>query len=71
MNRACFPKEKTPEFTKKGEIHELFVFALTLVWFAWAAPEYNSEKLKMVAVILPFADFKLLRLTKLMSVTRK
>ena len=26
VNRACFPKEKTPEFTKKGKIHELFVF---------------------------------------------
>ena len=36
MNRACFPKEKTPEFTKMGEIHELFVFALSLVWFAGA-----------------------------------
>ena len=34
MNRACFPKEKTPEFTEIGEIHELFVLALSLVWFA-------------------------------------
>ena len=34
VNRACFPKEKTPEFTKMGEIHELFVLALSLVWFA-------------------------------------
>ena len=38
MNRACFPKEKTPEFTKMGEIHELFVLALSLVWFAGATP---------------------------------
>ena len=36
MNRACFPKEKTPEVTKKGEIHELFVLALPFVWFAGA-----------------------------------
>ena len=39
MNRACFPKEKAPEFTKMGEIHELFVLALSLVWFAGATPE--------------------------------
>ena len=39
MNRACFPKEKTPEFTKMGEIHELFVLALSLVGFAGATPE--------------------------------
>ena len=26
VNRAFFPKEKTPEFTKMGEIHELFRF---------------------------------------------
>ena len=38
-NRACFPKEKTPEFTKMGEIHELFVLALSLVWFAGATPD--------------------------------
>ena len=25
---------KTPEFTKMDEIHELFVLALSLVWFA-------------------------------------
>ena len=30
---------KTPEFTKMGEIHELFVLALSLVWFAGATPE--------------------------------
>ena len=30
---------KTPEFTKKGEIHELFVVALSLVWFAGATPK--------------------------------
>ena len=42
MNRACFPKEKTPEFTKMGEIHELLVLPLSLVWFAGATPD-NSK----------------------------
>ena len=39
VNRACFPKENTPGFIKMGEIHELFVLALSLVWFAGATPE--------------------------------
>ena len=39
VNCACFPKEKRPEFTKMGEIHELFVLALSLVWFAGATPD--------------------------------
>ena len=30
VNRSCFPSEKTPEFNKLGESHELFVLAL---WF--------------------------------------
>ena len=35
-----FSQGKTPEFTKMGEIHELFVLALSLVWFAiGATPE--------------------------------
>ena len=42
MNRACFSKEKTPEFTKMDEIHELFVLALSLVWFAGATPDSSS-----------------------------
>ena len=42
MNRACFPKEQTPEFTKKGEIHEPFVLALSLVWFAGATPDLKN-----------------------------
>ena len=36
---CLFSQGKTPEFTKKGEIHELFVLALFLVWFAGATPE--------------------------------
>ena len=47
MNRARFPKDKTPEFTKMGEIHELFVLALSLVWFAGGTPDFQmslSEK---------------------------
>ena len=42
MNRACFPKEKTPEFTM-GEIHELFILALSLVWFAGATPDCSTK----------------------------
>ena len=34
-------RKNTPEFTKMGEIHELFVLALSLVWFAGATPEQN------------------------------
>ena len=40
---ACFPKEKIPDFTKMGEIHDLFVLALSLVWCrgdSW----YREEK---------------------------
>ena len=40
-----FSQGKTPEFTKMGEIHELFVLALSLVWFAGATPESNFRKL--------------------------
>ena len=34
VNRTCFAKEKQAQFTKMGKIHELFVLALSLVWFA-------------------------------------
>ena len=41
---SCFfPKEKTPEFTKMGEIHELFVLALSLVCFAGATPDLGTR----------------------------
>ena len=33
-----FSPGKTPEFTKMVEIHELFVLALSSVWFAGATP---------------------------------
>ena len=39
MNRARFPKEKHQNSQKMGEIHELFVLALSLVWFAGVTPE--------------------------------
>ena len=51
MNRACFSKEQTPEFTKMGESHELFVLALSLVWFAGAAPDVCVKSL--CAFLLP------------------
>ena len=38
---CLFSQGKTPEFTKMGEIHELFVFPLSLVWFAGATPDEN------------------------------
>ena len=36
---------KAPEFTKMAEIHELFVLALSLVWFARATPDSRSSHL--------------------------
>ena len=42
VNRACFPKENTRIHIKMGEIHELFVLALSLVWFAGATPQRNA-----------------------------
>ena len=40
-----FPrKRKTPEFTKKGEIHALFVSAPFLVWFAGATPDFSIRE---------------------------
>ena len=45
--RIVFPREKTPEFTKKGEIHEVFVSAL----FARATPDNSfCEKIEAVSV---------------------
>ena len=34
---------KTPELTKMGEIHEFFVLALSLVWFAGATPDFLTQ----------------------------
>ena len=52
VNRACFPKEKhTRIHLKMGEIHELFVLALALVWFAGATPDILKE---MQNVLLQF-----------------
>ena len=39
---CLFSQGKTPEFTKMGEIHELFVLALSLVWFAGATPDFSK-----------------------------
>ena len=47
VNRARFPKEKnTRSHTKMGEIHELFVLALFLVWFAGATPDGRPSSRK-------------------------
>ena len=40
---CLFSKGKTPEFTKMGEIHEVFVLALSLVWFAGATPDMSVQ----------------------------
>ena len=54
VNRACFPKEKQQtEFTKMGEIHELFVLALSLVWFAGAAPDHCFWEFQQISCKLP------------------
>ena len=34
---------KTPEVTQMGEIHELLVLALSLVWFAGVTPENSFD----------------------------
>ena len=39
VNRACFPKENTRIHTNGRNSYELFVLALSLVWFAGATPE--------------------------------
>ena len=42
--QSClFSQGETPEFTKMGEIHELFVLALSLVWFAGPTPELRPN----------------------------
>ena len=44
---CLFSQGKTPEFTKTGEIHELFILALSLVWFAGATPDANATNMKL------------------------
>ena len=42
VNRACFLRKNT-RIHKKGEIHDLFVLALSLVWFAGATPDIKQS----------------------------
>ena len=42
VSRACYPKEKHQNWQKKGEIHELFVLALSCLWLAEATPDEIS-----------------------------
>ena len=50
---CLFYQGKTPEFTKMGEIHELLVLALSLVWFAGATPDQKKGKsLKTPKIVL-------------------
>ena len=45
---CLFSQGKTPEFTKMGEIHELFVLALSLVWFARAVVDLCRTRLGLL-----------------------
>ena len=40
---CLFSRGKPPEFTKMGEFHELFVLALSLVWFAGVTPDVSLQ----------------------------
>ena len=56
---CLFSSGKTPEFTKMGEIHELFVLALSLVWFAGTTPDHRAIAVSLgfrsvIAVCLSF-----------------
>ena len=52
-----FSQGKTPEFTKTGDIHELFVLGLSLVWFAGATPDFNQVgRFLTHAQFIPFPD---------------
>ena len=39
-----FSQGKAPEFTKTGEIHELFFLVLSLVWFAGTNPDNRGAQ---------------------------
>ena len=54
---CLFSQGTTPEFTKMGQIHELFVLPLSLVWFAGATPETDGCW-KSAGKYLPFHDFE-------------
>ena len=57
-----FSRKNKPEFTKMGEIHELFVLALSLVWFAGVTPDTCHGALSCSVLILcvlhPFPLFE-------------
>ena len=68
MNRACFRKEKkTPEFAKMGEINELFVLALSLVWFAGATPDPlgNTIRTARITKLIPLEYFDVMHMKSL------
>ena len=45
---CLFSQGKAPEFTKMGEIHELSVLPLSLVWFAGPTPDSCNVQVKCV-----------------------
>ena len=54
---CLFSQGKTPEFTKMGEIHELFVLVLSLVWFAGATPDLLLGKERLLLGIIGVFGF--------------
>ena len=63
VNRACFPEGKHQNSHKNGRnSYELFVLALSLVWFAGATPDLNGVGgnfpfFPFFVVFLPFFVF--------------
>ena len=60
---CLFSQGKAPEFTKMGGTHELFVLALSLVWFAGVTPDkralthvINRHHFGFMANFLPLID---------------
>ena len=45
-------QKKIPEFTNMGKIHELFVLALSLVWFAGATSEPRKIRIGALQTIM-------------------
>ena len=53
---VVFQRKNTRIHTKMGEIHELFVLALSLVWFAWATPDVCASLPWIFRPLLPLSE---------------
>ena len=63
QRESClFSQGETPEFTKMGEVHELFDLPLSLVWFAGATPDSISTQLAkrqdFASCCSPYSDWE-------------